>query len=765
MTTIHVRTNDQVLTAAVFPKIAPNNYNTVRLLVEFDESWDGYGKSALFHTSKNPTIYEKVLSSDNICIIPPEVLLEAGHLIISIKGAKADGVKRSTELKFKISDGMPLLVTSDPSEDVYNQLLSAYGDTATALEVERERINQFTKLEEGSTTGDAELQDIRIDKDGRTHSNAGTAVRNQVAEIHGVLNGEGITLTPKDFEQGSWAVQEGGSYASYLRIRCILPISRGDVVHVNPNGLEVTLLIVEKKTSTTILDSKGYTTEPFELGCAYDGYAIFIACKSSTEQIKITPDELTSQITVYRALTSAVGRERVIYPVPYEMGNIDMSNNGMVYNGATTRVRTPEGYTLPLVKGDIIRLTDYDNVRFYVGWILPDGTYGRKGWLTRDFVCPVEAEYVILVCNSADTKIPSAETLGSLIEVQTSISNELIKKSIAENQWQTKEICRTTKSNRNIRSINHRGYNTLAPENTLSAYRLSKRMGFEYVECDVSFTADGVAVILHDGTVDRTSNGTGAIAEMTFDEVRVLDFGSWFSEAYAGEKIPSFEEFIALCKYANLHPYIELKAGKEAQIKGLVNTVKMYGMQDGVTWISFTENYLNYVKETYSRARIGYLVNTLDSVAIETAQRLKTDDNDVFINSAHSSVTEATAELCANANIPLEVWTVDDESRILALPSYVSGFSSNKIIANEVFYDSAVIDDKAVVIQGGDAVIFPVGLKGEKGDSYILTETDKQEIADKVAGGTAPAYTYGTEDIEAGSASTAANGTLHFVYE
>ena len=83
--------------------------------------------------------------------------------------------------------------------------------------------------------------------------------------------------------------------------------------------------------------------------------------------------------------------------------------------------------------------------------------------------------------------------------------------------------------NSGVLSVNHRGYSAIAPENTLPAYRLSKEKGFRYVETDVSFTSDGVPVLLHDASIDRTSDGTGKIAEMTFEQVRQYDFGSWKS--------------------------------------------------------------------------------------------------------------------------------------------------------------------------------------------------------------------------------------------
>ena len=71
--------------------------------------------------------------------------------------------------------------------------------------------------------------------------------------------------------------------------------------------------------------------------------------------------------------------------------------------------------------------------------------------------------------------------------------------------------------NKTMISVNHRGYSTVAPENTLPAYKLSKKMGFDYVETDVCFTSDNIPVLLHDGTIDRTSNGSGDIDNMTFE--------------------------------------------------------------------------------------------------------------------------------------------------------------------------------------------------------------------------------------------------------
>lgn len=241
-----------------------------------------------------------------------------------------------------------------------------------------------------------------------------------------------------------------------------------------------------------------------------------------------------------------------------------------------------------------------------------------------------------------------------------------------------------------VNSVNHRGYYT-APENTLAAFRESRQNGFTMVECDVSFTKDGYAVLLHDNTVDRTSNGTGKINSLTLKEVRSLDFGSWKSPEYVGEKIPTFEEFIFLCRNISLHPYIEIKRGATTeQVKQLIKTVIKYGMQDNVTWVSFEESYLKSIIESYAYARVGYIVFCINEQIVKNAVELRTDKNNVFIDCYHADVNSDSVQLCINELLPLEVWTVDNKNDILNLDPYISGVTSNKLIASKVLYENTM---------------------------------------------------------------------------
>jgi glycerophosphoryl diester phosphodiesterase len=107
--------------------------------------------------------------------------------------------------------------------------------------------------------------------------------------------------------------------------------------------------------------------------------------------------------------------------------------------------------------------------------------------------------------------------------------------------------------------IGHRGVAGLAPENTLAGFRMARTLGVASVEFDVRLTADGRCVLMHDATLERTTDGAGPVGAAMLEEIAAVDAGSWFDPGFAGEPVPTLEETLDLLLEIGLNANIELK--------------------------------------------------------------------------------------------------------------------------------------------------------------------------------------------------------------
>lgn len=122
--------------------------------------------------------------------------------------------------------------------------------------------------------------------------------------------------------------------------------------------------------------------------------------------------------------------------------------------------------------------------------------------------------------------------------------------------------------------IAHRGASGYAPENTFAAFRKAIAMGAGFIETDLQLSRDARFVAIHDATVGRTTNGQGAVRDLTLADLRKLDAGSWFGSEFAGERIPTLEEILEFAKKHDVVFYLELKpsgswGGEHALISAL----------------------------------------------------------------------------------------------------------------------------------------------------------------------------------------------------
>ncbi|MEU6642020.1 glycerophosphodiester phosphodiesterase family protein [Saccharomonospora sp. NPDC046836] len=170
-------------------------------------------------------------------------------------------------------------------------------------------------------------------------------------------------------------------------------------------------------------------------------------------------------------------------------------------------------------------------------------------------------------------------------------------------------------------TVAHRGYSSVAPENTLAAIEAGIRARAEYVEIDVHSTADGVPVVMHDSTVDRTTDGSGVVSALSADYVTSLDAGSWFSPGFAGQRVPTLDQVLDAIDNSGPTLLLEIKGPEtRAETERIVSAVRERDMADQVLLQSFDEQVLRDARELAPEIPRGLLRSVLDIDPLATAQ-------------------------------------------------------------------------------------------------------------------------------------------------
>ena len=227
--------------------------------------------------------------------------------------------------------------------------------------------------------------------------------------------------------------------------------------------------------------------------------------------------------------------------------------------------------------------------------------------------------------------------------------------------------------------IGHRGVAAYAPENTLEGIHTAADMAVEWVELDVKLTKDDVPIIFHDDTLERTTNGSGAVAEKTYDELRELEAGSWFGESFAGIKIPTLEEAIDILVERDLGLNLEIKPcpGREKETAEVaLDVLSQYWDDHNKLLISsFSHVSLEVAYEMAQDWHRGLLLpEEWPENWEELAEYLKVST----INLNGNTVTREQVELAMELELPILAYTVNEPDRARFLQSWgVDGFFSD----------------------------------------------------------------------------------------
>ncbi|SNY15154.1 glycerophosphodiester phosphodiesterase [Paractinoplanes atraurantiacus] len=217
-----------------------------------------------------------------------------------------------------------------------------------------------------------------------------------------------------------------------------------------------------------------------------------------------------------------------------------------------------------------------------------------------------------------------------------------------------------------LHRVAHRGYSAVAPENTLPAFVAAVRGGATFVEFDVRTTADGVPVVIHDRTLDRTTTGAGHVWDLDSASLARLDAGSWFSPAYAGVRVPTLTETLSLLAPPGPQLLLEIKPPATLpEVKTIMEMVTAAGLADRTIVQSFDPEVIRLVRGAAPSVRRGLLRLRFEAGTIPLATELGV----VCCNPSTADVLgdpDTVASLAARG-IGVMPWTANDRGEWPAL--------------------------------------------------------------------------------------------------
>lgn len=242
------------------------------------------------------------------------------------------------------------------------------------------------------------------------------------------------------------------------------------------------------------------------------------------------------------------------------------------------------------------------------------------------------------------------------------------------------------------RVLAHRGGGALAPENTIAAIEVAHARGFRAIEFDVRLARDGVPVVIHDATLERTTDGTGPVAERSAAELARLDAGRRHDPRFAGVPVPTLEEVIRHCRARGIWANIEIKrvAGAEEHVGAVVARTVLALYRDVLCaqgegaprevraplLSSFSRAALVGAQRAAPALARGYLVRDVPPDWREALEALGC----VSLHADHRALTEATARAVKAAGYWLFCYTVDDPARARELLGWgVDAFCTDRI--------------------------------------------------------------------------------------
>lgn len=216
--------------------------------------------------------------------------------------------------------------------------------------------------------------------------------------------------------------------------------------------------------------------------------------------------------------------------------------------------------------------------------------------------------------------------------------------------------------------VAHRGFSGKAPENTIAAFTQALDAGVSMIELDVQMSKDGRIVVIHDNTVDRTTNGKGDVSAHTLEELKQLDAGGWFDIKYTGERIPTLEEALELIS-SKAWINIEIKSTRVIRksdtkiTDATLEIVKNMGLLDNVLFSSFNHKLMRYLKEKEPSVHTGVIFHPFLHFGRMPSSLARPAGAEVFVCSKREVTQRRIADAKKN-NIIIGVYGLENQQDI-----------------------------------------------------------------------------------------------------
>jgi len=539
-------------------------------------------------------------------------------------------------------------------------------------------------------------------------ANTGTEVNFGVSKIgcYDQLRKEKDSYFDLNFELGSLDGKVGKPYAvsSETRFRTALNTSvflrAGDKICCEDYANQRVFVFCVSEFGV-IKSTSGWMTEDYEV--TSDGYYEFIVDVGKKYDGMFNAVFFKIGGFVRRSVhqlslfDNGISDEESILGLNFEFGSLDGKVGSKPFAvSSETRFRTALNTSVFLRAGDKICCEDYANQRVFVFGVSISGVIkSASGWNTEDYEVPSDGYYEFIVeVGRKYTNMFNAVFFRIGGEKRKTLQQLSI--NVGDGLNCVKPISMYVNCSDSVFGVNHRGYNSKAPENTLPAFRKSASKGFKFVETDVRTTADGELVCIHDSTVDRTSNGSGSVASKTLAELKALDFGSWFSPDFSGTEIPTFKEFLKCCKKLGLCAVVEIK--DVSDFEKFFNEIIENSMVGNVMVIEVGKgSAAQYAYSNSIYVPCGSLTSTWSvsggkssNVGVNMSVLWRKLGFPAFTVNNYDTTTEAMINFCKENKLPMGVCTPDHAQDVLSLDPYIFLITSDVVNAPEILKENEI---------------------------------------------------------------------------